>query len=146
MDIPPDAFTVRREIRFSESDPAGIVFFAEFFRMFNDLFEDWLVKRIGVDFAAQFLSKDRMFPVMHVSADFKEARRIGQTIDLTLLLVRLGRSSIAYDVVGHDSGLDILRASFVNCVASKRTGKSVEIPADMRRRMEGYLEACGGVR
>lgn len=146
MDIPPDAYTVRREIRFSESDPAGIVFFAEFFRMFNDLFEDWLVKRIGVDFAAQFLSEGRMFPVMHVSADFKEARRIGQTIDLTLLLVRLGRSSIAYDVIGHDDGLEILRASFVNCVASKGTGKSIEIPADMRERMEGYLEVCGNLR
>ncbi len=143
MKLPDDAFTVTREIRFSESDPAGIVFFAEFFRMFNDLFEDWLVKRLGIDFARQFRVEERMFPLMHVSADFKEGRMMGQSISLTLLLTRLGRSSIAYDIIGHDEGREVLRGSFVNCVASKKTMKSIEIPPEIRIPMEAYLETCG---
>ena len=143
MKLPDDAFTVTREIRFSESDPAGIVFFAEFFRMFNDLFEDWLVKRLGIDFARQFRVEERMFPLMHVSADFREGRMMGQSISLTLLLTRLGRSSIAYDIIGHDEGREVLRGSFVNCVASKKTMKSIEIPPEIRVPMEAYLEICG---
>lgn len=143
MKLPDDAFTVTREIRFSESDPAGIVFFAEFFRMFNDLFEDWLVKRLGIDFARQFRVEERMFPLMHVSADFREGRMMGQSISLTLLLTRLGRSSIAYDIIGHDEGREVLRGSFVNCVASKKTMKSIEIPPEIRVPMEAYLETCG---
>ena len=144
MKLPDDAFTVTRDIRFSESDPAGIVFFAEFFRMFNDLFEDWLVKRLGIDFARQFRVEERMFPLMHVSADFREGRMMGQSISLTLLLTRLGRSSIAYDIIGHDEGREVLRGSFVNCVASKKTMKSIEIPPEIRVPMEAYLEICGG--
>ncbi len=142
MNLPAGAFTTRRGIRFSDSDPAGIVFHAEFFRMFNDVFEDWLVSGLGIDFARQFLVEERMFPLLHVSADFKEARRMGQTIDFTLVLTRLGRSSMAFDIVGHDDGLEILRGSFVHCVASKRTGRSIEIPPEIREPMEAYLETC----
>ena len=142
-DIPANAFTVTREIRFSDSDPAGIVFYAEFFRMFNDLFEDWLVKRLGIDFAHQFQIEQRMFPLVHVEVDFKEARSMCQKMDMSLILTRLGRSSIGYDIVCHDNGLEILHASFVTCVASKKTMETIEIPADIRSRMEEYQAECG---
>lgn len=140
--IPKAAFTVRRDIRFSDSDPAGIVFYAEFFRMFNDLFEDWLVKHLDIDFAHQFQVEQRMFPLVHVEVDFKEARKMGQIMDLTLILTRLGRSSICYDIVGHDDGLEVLRGTFVTVVASKKSMGTIEIPPDIRAPMEAYLAAC----
>ena len=142
IDLPANVFTVTREIRFSNSDPAGIVFYAEFFRMFNDLFEDWLVKRLGVDFAYQFATEQRMFPLVHVDVDFKEARRMGQKMEMSLVLKRLGRSSIVYDIICHDEGLEILHAKFVTCVASKKTMETIEIPIDIRSRMEKYMSAC----
>lgn len=141
-DIHENSFTISRDIRFSDSDPAGIVFYAEFFRMFNDLFEDWLVKRLGIDFAHQFQNEQRMFPLVHVEVDFKESRRMGQTLDLSLVLTKLGRSSICYDIVGHDGDLEILRGSFVTCVASKESMSTIEIPAEFRARMEEYMSAC----
>lgn len=140
--IPEGAFTVRRNIRFADSDPAGIVFYAEFFRMFNDLFEDWLIERLGIDFARQFQVEQRMFPLVHVEVDFKESRRMGQIIDLSLILKGLGRSSISYDIVGHDGALEILRGSFVTVVASKDTMSTIEIPPDIRAAMEEYQRAC----
>ena len=141
-EITENTFTVSRDIRFSDSDPAGIVFYAEFFRMFNDLFEDWLVKRLGIDFANQFQNEQRMFPLVHVEVDFKEARRMGQKMDLSLILTKLGRSSICYDIVGHDDGLEILRGSFVTCIASKKSMSTIEIPAEFRLAMEEYMAAC----
>ena len=141
-EITENTFTVSRDIRFSDSDPAGIVFYAEFFRMFNDLFEDWLVKRLGIDFADQFQNEQRMFPLVHVEVDFKEARRMGQKMDLSLILTKLGRSSICYDIVGHDDGLEILRGSFVTCIASKKSMSTIEIPAEFRLAMEEYMAAC----
>ena len=141
-EITDNTFTVSRDIRFSDSDPAGIVFYAEFFRMFNDLFEDWLVKRLGIDFADQFQNEQRMFPLVHVEVDFKEARRMGQKMDLSLILTKLGRSSICYDIVGHDDGLEILRGRFVTCIASKKSMSTIEIPAEFRSAMEEYMAAC----
>lgn len=142
LSLPESVFTVRREIRFSDSDPAGIVFYAAFFRMFNDLFEDWLIKCLGINFARQFDVEQRMFPLVHVEVDFKEARKMGEIMDLSLVLTRLGRSSIAYDIVGHDNGLEILRGSFVTVVASKKTMGTIDIPTDIRAVMEDYLRKC----
>ena len=141
-DISENTFTVSRDIRFSDSDPVGIVFYAAFFRMFNDLFEDWLVKCLGIDFADQFQNEQRMFPLVHVDVDFKESRRMGQKMDLSLVLNKLGRSSIYYDIVGHDGDLEILRGSFVTCVASKKSMSTIEIPQEFRSSMEKYMEAC----
>ena len=142
MDLPKDAFTIRRKIRFGQSDPAGIVFFPEFFRMFNDLFEDWVRIGLDIDFAAQFRDHQRMFPLVHVTTDFKKARMMGQTMDLTLILTDLGRSSIHYTIIGHDDGVEIVRAECVTCIASKKLQKSVPLPDDIRGKMERYLELC----
>lgn len=133
---------MRRKIRFSHSDPAGIVYYPEFFRMFNDLFEDWMLDALGIDFAAQFLEHQRMFPLLHIEADFREPRMIGERLDLTLVLTGLGRSSIKYTVIGHDDGTEILRAACVTCIASKETRKSIQLPDDMRASMDRYLELC----
>lgn len=142
LSLPASAFTVRRDIRFSDSDPAGIVFYAAFFRMFNDVFEDWVTQCLGIDFARQFRDEERMFPLVHVEVDFKEARRMGQKMDFTLVLTGLGRSSIRYDIVGHDDGMEILRGSFVTVTASKRSMATIAIPDDIRTPMERYLAAC----
>lgn len=142
MDIPDKAFTVTQRIRFGHSDPAGIVYFPEFFRMFNDLFEDWMETCLGIDFAAQFRDLRRMFPLVHVNAHFKESRMMGQTMALTLILTELGRSSIRYSIVGHDDGTEILRAECVTCIASQQTKSSIPLPDDIRAKMERYLELC----
>ena len=56
------------------------------------------------------------------------------------MLNKLGRSSIYYDIVGHDKGLEILRGSFVTCVASKKSMSTIEIPQEFRSSMEKNIE------
>ena len=144
MDLPENIFSVTRKIRFAESDPAGFVFYPEFFRMFNDLFEDWMEDEIGVDFSSQFSKHHRMFPLVHSEVDFKQSRAMGQSLTLVLVLTGLGRSTIRYSIIGldgdDDGGPEILRGEFVTCMASKTTQKSVALPDDMRPAMEAYLK------
>ena len=97
-------YSVSRHIRFGDSDPAGIVFYVAFFRMFNDLFESWIGDRLGIDFAREFFDEGRMFPLVHCDVDFKKARRMGDNLDLALILTGIGRSSIRYVIVGSDRG------------------------------------------
>lgn len=35
-------YTIKHRIRFSECDPAGIVFYPQYFVMFNDCIEKWM--------------------------------------------------------------------------------------------------------
>lgn len=147
MDLPENIYAVTRKIRFSETDPAGIVFYPEFFRMFNDVFEDWMEDVIGVDFPLQFMQLQRMFPLVHVEVDFKQPRVIGQRLKLVFVLTGLGRSTIRYSVIGidGDDSAEILRGRFVNCIASKATLKSIPLPDDMRPAMDAYLKLCEGI-
>ncbi len=135
-------YSVSRRIRFGDSDPAGIVFYVAFFRMFNDLFEGWIADRLGIDFAREFFDEGRMFPLVHCEVDFRKSRRMGDNLDLALILTALGRSSIRYVIVGSDEGGEILRGEFVTCVASKEMGRSIPIPDYLRAPMTDYLALC----
>ena len=146
MALPDGIFTVTRNIRLAECDPAGIVFYPEFFRMFNDLFEDWMEKVIGINFSSQFTEHQRMFPLVHTELDFKKPRAMGQHLTLVFVLTGLGRSSMRYTIIGRDgdnpAGPEILKGLFVTCMASKTTQTSLPLPDDMRPAMEAYLKLC----
>ena len=44
------AFRRERLIRFSDCDPAGIVFYPQYFVMFNGLVEDWVNDGLGIGY------------------------------------------------------------------------------------------------
>ena len=45
-------FETDKLIRFHHCDPAGIVFYPQYFVLFNELVEDWFNAGLKVDFAA----------------------------------------------------------------------------------------------
>ena len=85
--VPPEgAFTRTVPIRFSHCDPAGIVYFPHYFDMFNGLIEDWYTEQLGVDYAKLILNDRYGFPFVHIETDFKLPSRMGENLNLTLLL------------------------------------------------------------
>ena len=123
--VPPaGAFTRTVPIRFSHCDPAGIVYFPHYFDMFNGLVEDWYTEQLGVNY-------------------FKLPSRMGERLDLTLLLTRVGRSSLSVVIVGHVDGVERLRARLVTAMTSLDTHQSVELPAALREKFETYMRATG---
>ena len=58
------------------------------------------------------------FPFVHIECDFKIPSRIGDVIDLTLLVERIGGSSLGIAIVGHHAGLERLRARMVTAMMS----------------------------
>ena len=47
----PTRFERRRRIRFGQCDPAGIVFYPQYFVLFNALVEDWVSDALGSPYA-----------------------------------------------------------------------------------------------
>jgi 4-hydroxybenzoyl-CoA thioesterase len=142
--VPPDgAFTRTVSIRFSHCDPAGIVYFPHYFDMFNGLMEDWYTEQLGVDYAQLVLNDRQGFPFVHIETDFRLPSRMGERLDLTLLLTRIGRSSLSVVIVGHLAGVERLRASLVTAMMSLETQRPVELPHDLREKFEIYLKRTG---
>jgi len=141
---PPGAFTRSVTIRFSHCDPAGIVYFPHYFDMFNGLLEDWYTHELDYDYSELVLGKRHGFPFVHIECDFMIPSRMGECLDLTLLVDRIGRSSLGLTIVGHLDGRMRLRARMVTAMMSLETRTSVEIPGVLREKIESYWRRTKG--
>lgn len=145
--VPPEgAFTRTVPIRFSHCDPAGVVYFPHYFDMFNGLIEDWYTEQLGVDYSKLILGDRHGFPYVHIETDFKVPSRMGERLDLTLLLTRIGQSSLTVVIVGHLAGVERLRARLVTAMTSLETQRSVELPQALRDKFAAYLKRTGQVQ
>ena len=140
---PSGAFTRTVQIRFSHCDPAGIVYFPHYFNMFNGLIEDWYTEELKVSYAELILHDQHGFPFVHIETDFKIPSRMGDRLDLTLLIERVGRSSLTLVIVGHRDGVERLRARMVTAMMSLSSRRSVELPEALRKAFEAYALKTG---
>lgn len=142
--VPPGgAFTRTVPIRFSHCDPAGIVYFPHYFDMFNALIEDWYTEQLGFNYARLILNERYGFPFVRIETDFKVPSRMGENLDLTLLLTKIGFSSLSLVIVGHLAGIERLRARLVTAMISIETQQKVEIPRPLRDCFALYLSKLG---
>jgi len=135
---PKAAFTRSVPIRFSHCDPAGIVYFPHYFNMFNGLIEDWYTEELGYNYAEIIMGSQFGFPFVRIECDFKVPSRMGDVIDLTLLVERVGRSSLGIAIVCHRDGVERLRARMVTAMMSITTRKPEPLPQPLREAIEGY--------
>jgi 4-hydroxybenzoyl-CoA thioesterase len=148
--LPPGAFRVRVPIRFSHTDPAGIVYFPNYFDMFNALVEDWVNMALGLDYATLILTNRRGLPIVHAECDFLRPSRMGETLTLGVVVERLGTSSIAIRIIGEHEGEERsepetrLVGKLVLVSMSLDTHRAIPIPDDLRTAIEGYISACRG--
>jgi acyl-CoA thioesterase FadM len=79
-----------------------------------------------------------------VGRDFARAdrisSRIGDVIDLTLLVGRNGRSSLGIAIVCHLDGLERLRDCMVTAMMSLETRRPVPLPQALRDKIESYRQ------
>ena len=141
---PPGAFTRSVAVRFAHCDAAGIVYFPHYFDMFNGLIEDWYRDELGHDYAELVMNGRYAFPFVHIECDFRIPSRMGEVIELTLLVERIGRSSLGILIVCHRGGLERLRARMVTAMMSLETRKPVPMPAPLHEAIAAYRHRTGG--
>ncbi len=131
-------FSTQRLIRFSHCDPAGIVFFVNFFEMISGIVEDWFREAVHLPFDEMHLERRVGFPIVNTGCEFFRPCHLGDTLVLELAIARLGRSSITFDIRGRVGGDEKFRGRHKVAHVSLETFKSIPIPDDMRERMLPY--------
>jgi len=124
-------FTRERVIRFSDCDPAGIVFYPQYFVMFNALVEDW-IDALDIGYRKLIIERRVGLPTVHLKADFRAVSRMGDRVTLALAVERVGSRSITLALQCH--GADGVRMAMqqVLVTTSLETHHAIEIPADLR--------------
>ena len=88
------AFEDDKLIRFHHCDPAGIIFYPQYFILFNELIEDWFTRGLGISFVDQVTKERVSTPIGRVECDFVAASKIGDVLSFRLAVGRIGTSSI----------------------------------------------------
>lgn len=131
-------FTSRYPIRFSHTDMAGIVYYPNFFDMFQTVVEDWFDHALGIHYAALIRERKVALPSVKAGCEFFNPARIGDILELTVHLERTGRSSIALVIEGVIGAVKTLRGEVVLVTLSLETFKSIPIPPDITERLDVY--------
>jgi 4-hydroxybenzoyl-CoA thioesterase len=128
------AFSRTRRIRFSDCDPAGIVFYPQYFVLFNDLLEEWIDSLLPGGFADYIIRSRFGLPTVRLEADFKAVSRMGDDVILTLDVVRVGQRSfdLALDCRGAADGSLRMAARQTLVTTSLDTHQSIPIPPKLR--------------
>ena len=132
-------FVSEKLIRFHHCDPAGIVFYPQYFVLFNELVEDWFTHGLHEDYATM-IAVDRVgVPMAHVDCDFVSPSKIGDLLRLELRVKRVGRSSLSLYVEGISRGQVRVKANLVVVFASLEGTRAVPIPDHVREHIERFL-------
>ena len=140
--LPPSSAPFQRElnIRFSHCDPAGIVFYPQYFVLFNDLLEAWVDDGLGIGFAHLIGERRVGLPTVHLEADFKAVSRMGDRVRLSLAVQHLGSRSIRLALACHSLDGELrMQVQQVVVTTSLLTHQAIEIPPDLRQTMQGWL-------
>ena len=132
------SFRTQRLIRFSHCDPAGIVFFVNFFEMISGIVEDWFREAVHLPFQAMHLERRIGFPIVSTGCEFFRPCHLGDTLVLELAIARLGRSSIEFDIRGRVEGHEKFCARHKVALVSLDSFKPLPIPDEMRAKMLPY--------
>ena len=133
------AFETDKLIRFHHCDPAGIVFYPQYFVLFNELVEDWFNGGLGIDFA-NFHAVSRLgIPMAHIECDFLAPSRIGEVLRFRLAVAKIGASSLTL-AVDVRAGDDVrVRAKLVVVLVSLDSHRPVPIPPELRAKLDRFV-------
>jgi len=134
------SFDRSRRVRFADVDPAGIVFYPRYFEMINGMIEDWFEEGLGYGFDAMIVNGSHGVPLAHMEAEFKAPSRLDDTLDFSLVVRGLGRSSIKLTLTARcgDETRMIARPTLV--FIDGPANKPISIPQALRARMQDFEE------
>jgi 4-hydroxybenzoyl-CoA thioesterase len=132
-----------QRIRFAHCDPAGIVFYPQYFVLAQNHIEDWFTDGLGIDYADLVGRRRVGLPTVSLQTEFTAVSRMGDAVTLSLAVERLGGSSLtlALDVRGADGPRVKLRKVIV-CTRLD-THRAQAWPDDVRAAIETFRGGDG---
>ena len=131
-------FERSRLIRFSHCDPAGIVFYPQYFVIFNSLIEDWFTAALNVSYANLIMTRRVGVPLVRLETDFVAISRMGDEVTLGLQVQRLGTRSLSLLMDCRLGDAVRVRMRAVIVTTSLDTHRAIPIPDDLRAAIERF--------
>jgi YbgC/YbaW family acyl-CoA thioester hydrolase len=134
----PTLFRTTRRVEFADTDMAGIMHFANFFR-FMEAAETEFLRTLGLSVSMNWEGQGIGFPRVSASCDYLKPAHFEDVLEVTVRLARLGRKSVTYAFEFFKDGDVIARGQISSVFCRIGTGhkvESLEMPTFLRERLE----------
>ena len=120
-----------------DTDAAGIIFFANQFRLTHDAYEEFL-EMLGSSIQ-KILRKTNYFqPIVHAEADYKAPMFVGDKIDISVTVGSIGKTSFSLLYTLNRGKTLVGTAKTVHVTVSQKTGNKIPLPTSLRRALEKF--------
>ncbi len=133
-------FTYQTRIKLHETDAAGLLFFANQFKLIHDAYELWL-EQMGFGFAELLNSKPYFLPIVHAESDYKRPLFVGDVIEIQVRVVKVGDTSFTFAYTLLNARQEVVgTARTVHVTMDKATQSKISLPKDMRERIQALYD------
>ena len=134
-------FRTTRRVEFADTDMAGIVHFANFFR-YMEIAEHEFLRSRGLSVAMDWEGERIGFPRVSTACDFESPVRFEDVLDIEIELVRVGSKSLSFTCTFRHGDRLVARGRLSTVCCRLRPGlplESIEIPTGIRARLERVI-------
>ncbi len=129
-------FIYQTKVKLHDTDAAGVLFFANQFKMVHDAYEAML-ESIGYGFDEIIRNKDYFFPIVRAEGDYRSPLRVGDPIEIQVKIEKLGQTSIIFSYTLLNPKQQVVgTARTVHVGVNKKTYQKIPIPPDLRAKLE----------
>jgi 4-hydroxybenzoyl-CoA thioesterase/acyl-CoA thioester hydrolase len=137
------AFLTTRRVEFSDTDAAGIMHFAAFFRMMEQAEHD-LLRSVGLSVVSHDPAGQISWPRVAAQCDFAAAARFEELLEIEVRIARLGTKSVTYVHRFSRGGQQLATGSITSCCCRITPGSAPEplpIPAWFAEKLRPFVSA-----
>ena len=135
------SFHTSRFVEFSDTDMAGIMHFAAFFRYMESA-EHALLRSVGLSVHSTWGGEAISFPRVAASCDFTSPARCEDVLDIEIAVKRLGTKSVTYQFHIRHEGREVANGEMTSVCCRVRPGELVEsipIPAEIAAGLRQFV-------
>lgn len=133
------SFTTTRRVDFGDTDMAGIMHFANFFRFMESAEIDFL-HTLGLTVSWRENHVKWGFPRVSVSCDFSKPARFEDLLSIAVTVEKVGAKSVSYRFDFSNQRGEALAVGRITTVFCRSDGpdhlESVSLPVEMRAKLE----------
>lgn len=134
---------VRRAVKWGDSDAAGVVYTPRFLHFAVEAAEVWFKHLTGAHWIHFSRPRGIELPPITAHLDFHHALWPDDTLDLTVRVAKIGRSSHTVTVAGHNQdGTHSFDSTVTYVAIDPVVRKSQPMPEELRAMLVAYQQAC----
>ena len=140
-------FRAHLKVRFGDIDHAGIVYYPRFLHYFHVALEEFFDAEVGMAYH-KVINEHRLgLPSVHLAIDFRSPLRFGDEIEVEVLGLELGTTSVTWRyAVWKQGGVRAADATIVTVALDMDSFAKRPLPDWLRERLASYGTRVGAAQ